>query len=203
MLRALGLRGPAVHGTTVPEDECYAPTVSISDDERRGQKRAVLLRMLRDLGDHDVRDMYVSVGELDYADILPTTWRELLDDGLIDDGASTMGAARFQLTTHGWIRALILSKMVDEPAFRDRCARLVGVMKAVVKGRGSHHDAFAHVQELASAGDVPEGWTCNAIRGRLLQRVFPKDRWDAEYDKQMVRISPTFGLNHLELEGET
>lgn len=72
----------------------------------------------------------------------------------------------------------------------------------MVKGRDSHYDTFAHVQELASASGVPKGWICNAIRGRLLQRVFPKDRWDAEYDKQMVRISPTFGLNHLEFEGE-
>lgn len=176
--------------------------MSLSDEERRDQKRTVLLRMLDDLGEHDLRHMHVAAGEPDYAEIVPTTWRELLDDRLVDDEMSVMGAARFRLSTHGWIRALMVSKKVDEPAFRDRCARLARAMKAVVKGRDSHYDGFAHVRELAVASGLPEGWICNAIRGRLLQRVFPKDRWDAQYDKQMIRISPTFGLNHLETEDE-
>jgi hypothetical protein len=176
--------------------------MSVSDEERRDQKRTVLLQMLDDVGEHDVRQMHVTAGEPDYAEILPTTWRELLDDRLVDDELSVMAAARFRLTTHGWIRALMVSKKVDEPAFRDRCTRLARAMKAVVKGRESHYDGFAHVRELAVASGLPEGWICNAIRGRLLQRVFPKDRWDAEYDQQMIRISPTFGLNHLGTEDE-
>jgi len=77
---------------------------------------------------------------------------------------------------------------------------LARALKAVVKGRASHYDEFADVDKIALTAKLPPGWVFNAIKCRLLGVVFPDDRWDAEIDskdRSTIRVSPTFGLNHL------
>lgn len=133
-------------------------------------------------------------------DVLQTTWRELLDDGLVHDKLSAMNRPRFSLTETGWLRGLILSNAIDSVETRDRCMRLARALKAVVKGRTSHYDEFADVEAIAATAGLPAGWVFNAVKSRLLGVVFPDDRWDAEIDSKdrpTVRVSPTFGLNHL------
>ena len=109
-----------------------------------------------------------------------------------------MGEARYRLTYHGWLRALIVSGDVDTPLVRDRCAGLARALKRVVKGRKSHYDEFASVSGIAADNSLPEGWVVNAIHSKLLGVVFPDDKWDAQMDGgNTIRVSPTFGLNHL------
>lgn len=62
------------------------------------------------------------------------------------------------------------------------------------------YDEFADVEAIAATAGLPAGWVFNAVKSRLLGVVFPDDRWDAEIDskdRSTVRVSPTFGLNHL------
>jgi len=173
--------------------------MSVSDTVRISDKKAALATMLQHVGDHDVRTVSFSSADEEVKDVLPTTWRELLDDHLIDDKYSAMGLARFRLTPAGWLRALASDpSIIDSDALRDRCRQLARALKAVVKGRDEHYDLFVHIQEIASATGIPEGWIYNAIRSRLLSVVFPRDRWDVQEDKGMLRISPTFGLNALD-----
>jgi hypothetical protein len=156
--------------------------------------------MLERLGDHPVWAHEAEPSEEGFTETLQTTWRELLDDGLIDDEASVLRHPRFRLTTYGWIRALTLSGAIDLPEMRERCTRLARSLKAIVKGRESHYDEFVSIDEIASDSGLPAGWVFNAIKGRLLGVVFPDDRWDAQIDpksSRYVRVSPTFGLNHL------
>jgi hypothetical protein len=132
-----------------------------------------------------------------FRQVLQTTWRELLDDGLIDDTFSAIGHPRFRLTPAGWLRAMLLSDTVDTLECRDRCTRLARALKEVVKGRDSHFDEFTSDREIAAVTGLPIGWVFNAVDSRLLGVVFPKDRWDASIDGRTIRVSPTFGLNHL------
>ena len=170
--------------------------MSVSDAARISDKRTALATMLEHVGDHDVRVVSFSSLDEEVKEVLPTTWRELLDDHLIDDDYSTMGLARFRLTPAGWLRAIASDpSIIDSQAFRDRCRQLVKALKSVVKGREEHYDQFVHIQAIASSTEIPEGWITNAIRSRLLGVVFPRDRWDVQEDKGMLRISPTFGLN--------
>ena len=174
--------------------------MSKSDEARRENKRAALCLMAERVGDAPLWDYRVAESDQSFAHVFPTTWRELLDEGLIDDKMSTLGCAYFRLTPHGWIRALTVSNAVDALDFRERCTRLARALKAVVKGRQSHYDEFTSVDVIATSADLPYGWVFNAIKCRLLGVVFPDDRWDAYIDERHsnhVRVSPTFGLNHL------
>jgi len=171
--------------------------MSISDAERRHDKERTLCRMLALVGDEYFIQVSVQPSTKEFEGALPTTWRELLDDGLIDDKFSTMGGPAFRLTAAGWLRAMLLSGTVDRTDCRERCARLAQALKSVVKGRNSHYDGLTTEHEIAAAANLPVGWLFNAIKSRLLGVVFPKDRWDATIDKRTIRVSPTFGLNHL------
>jgi hypothetical protein len=173
--------------------------MSISDAARIVDKRETLAIMLQHVGDHDVRTVTFSTNDDEVKGVLPTTWRELLDDNLIDDEFSAIGLARFRLTSAGWLRAVASDPaVIDSDAFRERCRQLVKALKSVVKGRDEHYDRYMHVDEVAASTGLPEGWIHNVIRSRLLGVVFPRDRWDVQEDRGMLRISPTFGLNALD-----
>jgi len=171
--------------------------MSLSDATRREDKKRTLINMLREVADHQVWQAYFSAEHAEVAETLQTTWRELLDERLVTDKPSVMGQARYSLTHAGWLRAVIISGDVDTSAIRDRCSRLAKALKRAVKGRKSHYDEFVSVDAVASDQDLPAGWIVNAIQSRLLGVVFPDDKWDAQMDGNTIRVSPTFGLNHL------
>jgi hypothetical protein len=156
--------------------------------------------MVREVGDRRLTHVYFTVNDPEVKDTFQTTWRELMDDGLVDDQHSVMGQARYRLTPAGWLRGLLLAGDVDTAALRDRCARLAQALKRVVKGRKSHYDEFADVDAIAADSGWQGDWVVNAITSRLLGVVFPDDKWDAQMDARSahtIRVSPTFGLNHL------
>jgi hypothetical protein len=171
--------------------------MSVSDADRLRDKQRTLCRLVALVGDDYFIQAAVKPASKEFEDVLPTTWRELLDDGLIDDKFSTMGSPAFRLTAAGWLRAMLLSGTADTPECRDRCTRLAQALKSVVRGRNSHYDGLTTEHEIAAAAGLPAGWVFNAVKSRLLGVVFPKDRWDATIDKRTIRVSPTFGLNHL------
>ena len=174
--------------------------MSHSDDARRENKKQTLIAMVRAVGDHRFSHVTFTSDDEEVKSAFQTTWRELMDDGLIDDDRSVLGQARYRLTAAGWLRGLLLAGDVDTPALRGRCVRLAQALKRVVKGRGSHYDEFADVDAIATDAGVPADWVVSAVKSRLLGVVFPDDRWDAQMDAKSpdtIRVSPTFGLNHL------
>lgn len=174
--------------------------MSVADNERREDKRRALCLIRERLRDQYVWEYRVEPTDPGFTDVLQTTWRELLDDGLIDDERSSFNRPIFRLTSYGWLRALALGGEIDSPETRRRCTQLARALKAVVKGRASHYDEFVSIETLATNAGLPEGWIFNAIKSKLLGVVFPDDRWDAQIDHgshDLVRVSPTFGLNHL------
>jgi len=69
--------------------------------------------MVEQVGDLYVWQLSVEPNEQEFRDVVQTTWRELLDDGLIHDKLSAMNRPRFSLTEAGWLRGLILSTSID------------------------------------------------------------------------------------------
>jgi hypothetical protein len=174
--------------------------MSISEAERREDKRRTLGLMLGQLGDLAVYQLGVEPTDPGFTDVLPTTWRELLDDVLIDDDRTTFNRPVYRLTRHGWLEALSLSGKLKSDATRERCTRLVQALKDIVKGRNSAFDEYVAIEAVASNTGLPWGWIFNAINSRLLNAVFPNRQWDAEIDSQFqthIVVSPTFGLTRL------
>ena len=100
--------------------------MSVSDADRRQDKQQTLCQMLAVVGDEYLIQAVVKPAAKEFEDVLPTTWRELLDDGLIDDKFSSMGNPAFRLTAAGWLRAMLLSGTADTPECRDRFTDLPG-----------------------------------------------------------------------------
>ena len=174
--------------------------MSHSDEKRRADKQRTLCLMADRLGEMAVDTYGAEPIDPGLTDTFQTTWRELIDDALIDDSASGFQRPIFRLTALGWLRALIWSGKVDDPETRKRCTKLAQALKAVVKGRKSHYDEFVSVDEVAQNANLPPGWVFNAVKSDLLSVVFPDDKWGAEIDHRhhtLIRVSPTFGLNRV------
>jgi hypothetical protein len=156
--------------------------------------------MLEQLGDLAVFQLSVEPTDPGFSDVLPTTWRELLDDLLIDNDRTTFNRPVYRLTRHGWREGLRLSGELQSDATRERCTRLVQALKDIVKGRNSAFDEYVAVEAVASTTGLPSSWIYNGIDSRLLNAVFPDRLWDAEIDSQFqthIVVSPTFGLTRL------
>jgi hypothetical protein len=120
------------------------------------------------------------------------------DPECVDDGGSWLDGDCCELIASGCGNTRQHSAIPGGTETRDRCSRLAKALKRVVKGRKSHRDEFASVNAIAADAGLPEGWVVNAIHSKLLGVVFPDDKWDAQMDGgRMIRVSPTFGLNHL------
>lgn len=172
--------------------------MTVSDQHRHDEKAAVLERLLQLVGDQDVRECVVNPAKDGLGTVLPTTWRELLDEGLIDDKFSGIGFVRFRLTSAGWLWALTVTRQIDGQAFKERCTRLVMALKAVVKGRRSHRGELVRLTAIAASSGLSVGWIANAIRSAALSAVFPHDSWDVQFERDSLRVSPTFGLSVLD-----
>src|SRR5687768_15992681 len=131
--------------------------MSVSDSDRREDKRRTLCEMLALVGDRYVIEVTAQTALAQFSHVLQTTWRELLDEGLIDDKFSSFGSPAFLLTAGGWLLAMLLSGAVDTPECRDRFTRLAQAMKAVVKGRDSHYDGLTTENEIAAEANLPIG----------------------------------------------
>lgn len=176
--------------------------MTVSDQHRHDEEAAVLERLLHLVGDQEVRECVVNPAKDSLGTVLPTTWRELLDEGLIDEKFSGIGFVRFRLTSAGWLWALTLTGQIEASAFRERCKRLVMALKAVAKGRQSHRGELVRLTSIAASTNLSVGWIANAIRSGALSSVFPRDSWDVQFERDNLRVSPTFGLNVLDGSSE-
>lgn len=179
----------------------WGPGVSMSGSERSANKKMALTTLVELLGDRRLSSVAFPPEHPRLKDVVPTTWRELLDDGLIDDSWRTHDGTAYRLTPAGWLRGLAVSGAVQSASTRSRCQKLATALKRVVKGRSSPYDKRTSLDGTAAEIGEPEGWIYNAVKSRLLGAVFPNDRWDAHLDHKvsnLVHVAPTFGLDHLD-----
>lgn len=63
--------------------------MSLSPDTRRENRNLALTLMLEHLGEDFVGVVYFEIASTVFADIEPTTWRDLQDDYLIEDKSTS------------------------------------------------------------------------------------------------------------------
>jgi hypothetical protein len=68
--------------------------MSVSDADRRHDKQRTLCQILAAVGDRYLIEVAVAPADKEFEDVLSTTWRELLDDGLVDDEFSSFWKPR-------------------------------------------------------------------------------------------------------------
>lgn len=134
------------------------------------------------------------LGCRNFKSFVPTTWRELEDQGLIEDRGERPGPS-FRLTAHGWLTGLEWSGALKEDGIRDRAIAIRQALKAQVKGREQHYGSGIDVRALAEEVNVPVGWMWNAMQSNLLQKLFPNDLMNATMDRLMIRIPSTFDMS--------
>ena len=79
------------------------------DPKRRASDLAEALTiMVERQGDQPLNGIVSSPAQSGFELLVPTTWRELLDAGLIEDRGEKPGPT-FRLTAHGWLTGLEVS----------------------------------------------------------------------------------------------
>lgn len=167
------------------------------DEKRRSDDLArALTLMVEAQGDAPLNEMAFDPSQARFQELIPTTWSELCDKGLIEERGEKPGPS-FRLTARGWLAGLGRSGALDCREIRDRAIAMRRRLKARVKGRGEPDGATVDVRVFAEEVGVPVGWVWNALRANLLQAVFPDDLMNASLDpthQLAVRIPPTFDM---------
>lgn len=167
-------------------------------DRRTADIQNALRLMVEALGDEPLNGVAFYPAEPRFNDLLNTTWRELLDQGFIEDRGEKPGPS-FRLTPQGWLAGLHLTGALEQDGTRARAITIRRALKEHVKGRQAHYDALIDVRQLAEELQLPVGWVWNAMRANLLSAVFPDHLMNATLDSRqlLVKIPPTFDMQDL------
>lgn len=163
--------------------------------DTRVHKMAEALRIPLDrLGDRPIYMDEVLSDDESVKDIYATTWQELEERGLVK---ARYGIAwcRYQLTGHGWLKALKLKGELETPEFQERLGRLNATLEGFVKGR--REEGIEQVHVVAAKAEVSEEWLYNILESRIWQRELK--RIGAEFDdsQTMVIIPIRFDMEPL------
>jgi hypothetical protein len=171
----------------------------IDPQRRMSDLTQALTLMLEAQGDEALNGISFSSSESKFAGLAHTTWRELVDAGLIEDRGEKPGPT-FRLTPHGWLTGLEVSGALDRQDIRDRAIAMRRALKAKVKGRREHYGAHVDVREFSREIGLPVGWVWSAMRSNLLQTLFPDDLMNATLDPRsrlLIEIPPTFDMDRI------
>ena len=125
-------------------------------------------------------------------DLAPTTWNDLLDDGILEDRGEKPGPL-LRFTAQGWLEALEQTGALEQPVVRERAIQMRRALKAHAE-RNAHYPQPLHVQDLAKEVGLPVGWVKAAIDANLLQAMFPDDTMNATFAANglLIRIPANF-----------
>jgi hypothetical protein len=139
----------------------------------------------------------VNFGETEemYKDIYPTTWREMLNRGWLED-MSTFQTTKYRFTSYGWLAAVCFLDLPNKPEFRNRMGLLAATLKGFLNGR--NEDVFTRAEDIHAKSGLEIGFIENAIDSDLLGVCF--DVRGAEWVRETlltIRIPLDFGLKRL------
>lgn len=164
-------------------------------DRRADDMQRALSLMAVAVGDEPMNAIVFSPDQPMFEGLLMTTWRELLDAGLIEDRKEKPGPS-YRLTPLGWLAGLNARGALETDDVRARAITIRRALKDRVKGRQSHYEAHVDVRLFASEINLPVGWVWNALRANLLSELFPNHMMNATLDHQglLIRIPQTFDM---------
>jgi hypothetical protein len=168
--------------------------VTLSRDARIENFSLALKLMTREVGDHQIWQVFIEADKPEYQAILPTTWKELVDRSMVKD----RGWNTYQITGSGWLAGVQLLDLPNTPDFQRKMSRLAATLKKQIKGR--QEEALMDVWALANESGLTEEFIWNAIESRLLDTCFNlKGAAFDPYDqnRNYVIIPIDFGMEPL------
>lgn len=150
--------------------------------------------MTQEVGDYAIWRVFIEANKPEYQDILPTTWKELVDRYMVKDHGHDM----YQLTGYGWLKGVQLQELPETPEFSQKMSRLAATLKDRVKGR--QQEVLVDIWAVAKESGLPEDFVWNAIENKLLDRCFQiKGAEFDQYDqnRNYVIIPIDFGMEPL------
>jgi hypothetical protein len=140
--------------------------MTLSRDARGQNVVDALCKMSEDVGEQAVWRVDISIESDRYKDIYATTWKWLLDQGLI----KWLAFNTYQLTYEGWLKGIQLRHHDESPVFRAKMSSLASTLKNQVKGR--REEAYLDVSQVSALTGLTEDFIFNAIESRLLDNCF-------------------------------
>jgi hypothetical protein len=154
--------------------------MTISRDERVADLADTLRKMTEDVGESAVWRVDISVDSERYRQVRATTWKELLDRGLI----KWFCRDTYQLTEFGWGKGIQLLELDKDPVFRGKLSKLSATLKDQVKGR--HEEGYLDVYHAAQLSGLPEDLIFNIIESRILEHSFNMNGARLDSDNTIV-----------------
>jgi hypothetical protein len=164
--------------------------MTVSRNDRVADLADALRKMTEDVGENAVWRVDISIESERYRHVRATTWKELLDRGLI----KWFFHNTYQLTTIGWRKGVQLLELDKDPEFRGKLSRLAATLKDQVKGR--YEEAYLDLFHAAQLSELTEDFICNIIESRLLDHCFNMKGARLDTDNTIV-IPIDFGMEPL------
>ena len=165
--------------------------MSLSKQARIDNMLLALNLMLNELGDNPYDFLFANANAIEYEAIESTTWKELIDQGLIKNVKST---ASMFFTGRGWRTIVMHLKLHEEEEFRGHLSKLSAALKAHVKGR--QKPAIVDVHTLSRDTDLPLSFILNVLQSHMIDHVF-KIKGARVSDRIVVEIPLDYGLTPL------
>jgi hypothetical protein len=175
--------------------------MTISPDDRREERAAVLISALSRIGDSYLESVIFTAGK-DLPETHRTTWQDLVERRFLRP-LGEIGIARYLLTPAGWLEAHRISGVDQSSETRTRLSRLMAFFKreadrAAADGPQVQHAAidaqYGQIQHLG----IPADWIHNAVISGLLAQAFPKDNVNVKYHSRLYRVPVNFGRKRID-----
>lgn len=164
--------------------------MTLSRDARIANFADALRKMTEDVGENALYRIDICTNSERYQHIHTTTWKELLDRGYVE----YFFIDTYHLTPLGWRKGIQLLKLDEEPAFRQKMAKLASVLKDQVKGR--REEAYLDVYHASQATGMTEDLIISMLESQLLDYCFKMIGARLDSDSTIV-IPIDFGLEPL------
>ncbi|MGC9972554.1 MAG: hypothetical protein ABSE56_18380 [Bryobacteraceae bacterium] len=161
-----------------------------SREDRVANLALALKLMTEDAGENALYRIDININAERYRQIYATTWKELLDRGLVE----YFFIDTYHLTTLGWRNGVQLMKLHEEPAFRQKMSKLAAILKDQVTGR--REERYLHVSQAARITGLPEDLIYNMLESKLLDHCFNMNGATLQADGTIV-VPIDFGQEPL------
>ncbi len=171
--------------------------MTISQEKRLANIESALVQVMGLL--HE--DGYAKVRferDVDFHDILSTTWADIESLGWIED-CSTQDKRLLRLLGAGWIEGLRRTGNLSDDSFQEKLIALKRLFKSCLKGRTG--DAWLPVSRCVKETGLSERWIVSVIESGLLEEMFPDEILDVDWwssgQRSVIRVPIRFGMGKV------